>query len=156
MLTMNADYINFFLIAASRVLKDMVGLTTQVGKPYLKDTVFDKDSLIVMLGVTGEMTGQVILDFNQSCALDLASKMCNMQFDELSELGESAICELCNMILGNTATVFSTKGYEIDITPPVVYRGGMTIKNNSVKNICIPLYYETDKKIEINVAIDTK
>lgn len=155
MAMMNADYINFFLIAASKVLKDMVGVTTRVGKPCLKDTVFDKDSLLVMLGVTGEMTGQVILDFSQSSAIDLASRMCNMQLNELNELGESAICELCNMILGNTATVFSTKGYTIDITPPVLCKGGMTMKNKFATNICIPLYYDEEKKIEINVAIKT-
>lgn len=149
----NADYINPFLIAATKVLKDMVFIDAKVGRPYTKEAVFGEKSLLIMLGVTGEMTGQVILDFDNSVALDIASKMCMTQLAELNEFAESAISELCNMILGNTATVFSTKGIEIDITPPTICRGTVSFKNNYAVNICIPLNYSDDKKIEINVAI---
>lgn len=149
----NADYINPFLIAAKKVLKDMVFLDAKLGKPYTKEAVFGDKNLLIMLGITGEMTGQVILSFENSIALDVASKMCMMQLPALDELAESAICELCNMILGNTATVFSTKGIGIDITPPTMCKGTVTFKNNYAANICIPLIYEDDKVIEINVAI---
>lgn len=149
----NADYINPFLIAATKVLKDMVFLNAKIGKPYMKEAVFGDKNLLIMLGVTGEMSGQVIISFEKSIALDVASKMCMMQFSALDELAESAIGELCNMILGNTATVFSTKGIEIDITPPTMCKGTVTFTNNYAANICIPLIYEEDKVIEINVAI---
>ena len=58
------------------------------GKPYLKDTDFKDDSLLVMLGVIGEMKGQVILDFSHEVALDIASKMCMMPMTELNELAK--------------------------------------------------------------------
>ncbi|MDD5936826.1 MAG: chemotaxis protein CheX [Clostridiales bacterium] len=149
----NVEYINPFLVAASKVLKDMVFIDVKVGKPYTKEAVFGDKSLLIMLGVTGEMTGQVILTFDNDVALDVASKMCMMQLPALDELAESAISELCNMILGNTATVFSTKGIAIDITPPTICKGTVMFTNNYAANICIPLIYEDDKKIEINVAI---
>ena len=98
------DYINPFLIAATKVLKDMLFIDVKIGKPYLKETIVERGSLLIMLGVTGEMTGQVILQFQNFIALELASKMCMMQLDELNELAMSAICVLGNMILGNTAT----------------------------------------------------
>ncbi len=153
MTAINAEYINPFLIAATKVLKDMVFIDTKVGKPYTREAVFGNKSLLIMLGVTGEMTGQVILSFDNEVALDLASKMCMMQLPLLDELAESAISELCNMILGNTATVFSTKGIAIDITPPTMCKGTVTFKNNYAANICIPLIYEDVKKIEIHIAI---
>ena len=149
----NADYINPFLIASTKVLKDMVFIDAKVGKPYVKDTAFSQDSMLIMLGVTGEMKGQVILHFPHAVALDIASKMCMMPMTELNELAQSAICELCNMILGNTATVFSTKGIVIDITPPTMCQGAVTFSNNYSANICVPLIYEGDKSIEINVSI---
>ncbi len=149
----SADYINPFLIAATKVLKDVVKVDTKIDKPYTKDAVFGNQSLLIMLGVTGEMSGQVILSFDNSVALDIASKMCMMQLSELDALAESAISELCNMVLGNTATVFSTKGIEIDITPPTICKGTVTFKNDYAANICVPLVYEESKKIEINIAI---
>jgi chemotaxis protein CheX len=131
----------------------MVFVDTKIGKPYMKEAVFGEKSLLIMLGVTGEMTGQVILSFENSIALDVASKMCMMQLPTLDELAESAISELCNMILGNTATVFSTKGIGIDITPPTMCKGTVSFSNHYAANICIPLEYEEGKKIEINIAI---
>lgn len=131
----------------------MVFVDAKVGKPYTKEAVVGEQSLLVMLGVTGAMTGQVILSFPEDIALDVASRMCMMQLPQLDELAESAISELCNMILGNTATVFSNNGVAIDITPPTICKGTVMFKNNYAANICIPMSYDEDKQIEINVAI---
>ena len=152
MAAVNADYINPFLLASTKVLKDMVMLDAKLGKPYLNNNLtFSADSLLIMLGVTGEMKGQVILCFRNDVALDLASKMCMMPLTEMSDLAQSAICELCNMILGNAATVFSTKG--IDITPPTTCQGDVSFSTDYAANICVPIIYENDKTIEINVSI---
>lgn len=153
MAAINVEYINPFLIAASRVLKDMVSLETKVGKPYTKEAVKGENSLLIMVGLTGEMSGQVILSFENSVALDIASRMCMMELTNLDDLAESALSELCNMILGNTATVFSTKGIGIDITPPTICKGSVTLTNNYAANICVPLEYSDGKNIEINIAI---
>ncbi len=153
MAEMNADYINPFLLAATKVLKDMMMLDAKIGKPHLNDLKFDDSSVLIMLGITGEMKGKVILDFKHAVALDIASKMCMMPITEMSELAQSAVCELCNMILGNAATVFSTKGIGIDITPPTVCQGNVSFSSAPATNICIPIIYEEDKTIEINVSI---
>ena len=152
MATLNADYINPFLIASTKVLKDMVFVEAKLGKPFLNTLKFDEGSLLIMLGITGEIKGQVILRFRNDIALDIASKMCMMPMTELNELAQSAICELCNMILGNAATVFSTNGVGIDITPPTVCRGNVLFSSDAA-NICVPVVYEEEKTIEINVSL---
>ncbi len=152
MATLNADYINPFLIASTKVLKDMVFVEAKLGKPFLNTLKFDDGSLLIMLGITGEIKGQVILRFRNDIALDIASKMCMMPMTELNELAQSAICELCNMILGNAATVFSTNGVGIDITPPTVCRGNVLFSSDAA-NICVPVVYEEEKTIEINVSL---
>lgn len=151
--TINADYINPFLIASTKVLKDVVFIDAKIGKPFLKSTEFNGQSLQILLGVTGKIKGQVILSFEYTVALDVASKMCMTQMSELNEFAQSAVCELGNMILGNTATVFSTKGIDIDITPPTICNGPVTFTSNHAANICIPLIYEDNKVIELNVAM---
>ncbi|MDF2541898.1 MAG: hypothetical protein K0S47_1616 [Herbinix sp.] len=150
---MNVEHINPFLLASTKILKDMCYVEAKVGKPYIKELEFNNDSLIIMIGVTGEMKGQVIIAFENRVACDIASKMCMMSVTQMDELAMSAIGELGNMILGNTATIFSTKGIEIDITPPTIGTGTMTFKHKYAQNICIPLDYEDDKRIEINISI---
>lgn len=149
---LNAEHINPFLIAATKILKDMCFVDAKIGKPYVKDTEFKNDTLIIMIGITGEIRGQVMIAFTSKVACDIASKMIMMPVSQLDELSTSAICELGNMILGNTATIFSTKGIGIDITPPTICHGNVSFSNNYSKNICIPLNYD-DNIIEINVAV---
>ena len=57
------------------------------------------------------------------------------------------------MFIGNAATVFSTQGIIIDITPPTLIRGDILFSTQFSSNIVIPLTYEGDKLIEIHVAV---
>lgn len=153
MTTVKADYINPFLMASVKVIKDACRLDITLGKPGLKSTEFKDDELLILMGVTGEMRGQVILAFPNDGALKIASAMCMMQLPELNELAQSAVSELCNMILGNTATLFSVNGIAIDITPPTVCTGNVTFSSSYAANICIPMFCDGVKLFEINVAI---
>ena len=148
---LSADFVNPFLISATKILKDMCFVDTKIGKPYIRDNI-DNDSVIIMLGISGQLRGQVVILLNQLAACDIASRMIMMPVSEIDELSGSAICELGNMILGNAATVFSTKGLSIDITPPSLCIGKMAFMNAS-KSICVPLSYDDNKLIELNIGI---
>jgi chemotaxis protein CheX len=150
---LNSDHINPFLIAATKVLKDMCAVNLQIGKPYIKNTEFTQGTLIIMIGITGEIRGQAMIAFPYGVACEIASKMICMPVTVLDELSTSAICELGNMIMGNTATIFSTKGIGIDITPPTLCTGNVSFSNNYSQNICVPLHYDGGGSIEINIAI---
>lgn len=152
MASINVEHINPFLIASSKVLKEMCYIDAKIGKPYIKNPAFFSDTLLILIGFTGEMRGQAMIAFENAVACDIASKMIMMPITEMDELAKSAICELGNMIMGNTATIFSTKGIAIDITPPTVGTGTVSFSTTYASNICIPLEYE-GKIIEINIAI---
>lgn len=153
MANVNVEHINPFLMASTKILKEMCFIDATIGKPYIKNPAFFEDTLIILIGFTGEMRGQAMVAFENSVSCDIASKMMMMPVAEMDELAKSAICELGNMIMGNTATIFSTKGIAIDITPPTVANGSMSFTTNYASNICIPLTYEGNKLIEINIAI---
>ena len=57
----NVDYINPFLMAATGIIKDICQIDMKIGKPYVKETAFADDSVIIMIGITGEMRGQVMI-----------------------------------------------------------------------------------------------
>ena len=152
-MAINVEYINPFLMAATSIIKDICQIELKVGKPYVKETSFASDSVIIMIGVTGEMRGSVMIALSYNKALEIASNMMmGMPVTELDEMSTSAISELGNMIMGNAATIQSTKGIGIDITPPTLCRGNLTITQSYTKNICIPLSGD-DITIELDVAV---
>lgn len=153
MTTINVDHINPFLMASSKILKEMCFIEPKIGKPYIKEPIFLDNTLIIIIGFTGKMKGQVMIAFEHDIACDIASRMIMMPITEMDELAKSAISELGNMILGNAATIFSNNDIIIDITPPTVGTGTMSFTHTYAKNICVPFEYENGKKIEVNIAI---
>lgn len=153
MASINAEHINVFLMATSKILQDMCGYNPKIGKPSVKNCDFMDDTLVIMIGVTGEMKGQVMLSFEDSVACDIAGKMMMMPVQQLDEVSTSAICELGNMIMGNASTVFSVEGIGIDITPPTVCKGNVMFKGVAA-NLSIPVFYDGDtKKIDLNLSV---
>lgn len=153
---MKIEHIQPFLTSANTVLSMTCQTTFTAGKPYVKSNEFNNDNIVICVGVTGQLYGQVLLSFGSDTALDVASKMCMMPVTELNEFSMSALSELGNMILGNAATIFSTQNILIDITPPTLVRGFFRIDNAYAQNICIPLYMANGKTIELDVAIKQK
>lgn len=152
MATLNAEHINPFLMAAKKVLQDMCFVDASMHKPSLKEAKFDPDTWVIMIGVTGEMRGQVIMAMSEKSACGIASKMCMTDVKEIDEFAASALSELGNMVMGNAATVFSSNGIGIDITPPTLSHGHVSFTNTYAKNLCVPLSFE-DTTVELYLAL---
>jgi len=154
MANINVEYINPFISAAQTVLKDFCHIESTMGRPYLKQATYEGDILAVIVGITGVLRGQVILTMENKTACDIASHMMmGMPVPELNDMAKSAVSELSNMILGNAATIFSTKNIALDITPPTITQGtNLSFSVSDSKTICVPLEYETHS-FEINIAI---
>lgn len=152
MATLNAEHINPFLMAAKKVLQDMCFVEVSVQKPTLKEASFGGDVWLIMIGVTGEMRGQVIMSMTEKDACDITSKMCMMEVSVIDDFAASALSELGNMIMGNAATVFSSNGIGIDITPPTLSHGEVSFTNMFAKSLCIPLAFN-DTSIDMYLAI---
>jgi len=149
----SANQVNPFLIAATTILKQVCQIDAKVGKPSLEGTKGKNNTIAINICVTGEMQGQAMIAFEHEIACDIASRMCMMPITEMDDLSKSAICELGNMIVGNAATVFSTQGTIIDITPPTLVNGDVLFSPVYNHSICVPVVYEDNKIIEIHVAV---
>lgn len=155
MASLNAEHINPFLMAAKRVLRDVCFVEVSVQKPVLKAASFDEGSWVILVGVTGEMRGQVLIAMTNENACNIASKMCMMEVTRIDDFAASALSELGNMIMGNAATVFSSNGIGIDITPPALSNGEVSFTSCYAKSICVPLQL-LDGEIDIFLALKTE
>ena len=155
-MSVSVEMINPFISAAQSVLRDMAQMSTKTGKPYLKNPEYEGHVISIIVGITGEMRGQVILSLEEPIACQIASAMMmGMPVTELNDMAKSAVSELSNMILGNAATIFSTKGISVDITPPNLVSGSnLSFTVSDSKTICVPLNDDEDNTIiELNIAI---
>ena len=151
---MKAEYINPFIEASMNIVHQTTGFSPKLGNIFVKEEPYTKENLVVLIGLTGQIMGIAVITFNRFTALRIASSMMmGMPVEELDEIAKSAIGELCNMILGNTATIFSQKGIEIDITPPTIFIGDniqMSVHRSVV--VCVPLILEDGNQIHIDIS----
>jgi chemotaxis protein CheX len=152
---MKAEYINPFIEAANTVFKTLLGVDTKLGKVYLKTSPFLVGDMIIMIGVVGEIRGQVCLELTFETAQKIVSTMMGgLVIDDMNEIAKSAIAELGNMIMGNTCTIFSRNNIHIDITPPTILSGDKIKISNKTATIGIPLYLADYGNVNINVTAE--
>jgi len=153
---MKVEYINPFIEGSRNVITQILGTEPSVGKPFIKTTPYASENVVTFIGITGEIRGNVVVSFSRSTAFAIASAMMGgMPVQELDDLTKSCIGELGNMILGNTASIFSRNKINIDITPPTVLTGD-NLQFSPTKGVvaCIPLNLNNGASMEIDITYE--
>ncbi len=155
MAAIKAEHLNPFLISAKQVLQQVCNVDVQFG-PISKDDFFvSGEPLFIMLGITGEITGQVCMVMGNETAMDVASRMMmGMPITELDDMAKSALSELGNMMMGNAATLLSNNNILIDITPPTLLVGSAILSSPEMAVIKVPLIYQ-DYQIQLSFLLKT-
>jgi chemotaxis protein CheX len=154
---MKIEFINPFIKAATMVLKTAAQIESQKGALKLRKTSFASDEITAIIGIVGDIEGQVIYTLSESDAMKFASAMMmGMPVTEFDEMAKSAISELCNMITGNASTDLAAQGFKCNISPPTILTGGkVEISTIKIPIISIPLSSDNGN-FEINVALRSK
>lgn len=140
MKALDVKHINPFLQATLNIMDTIAGMKLAVGKPAVAKLEFPNDTFILQVGVTGALKGQVLLAMTENNAKAIASKMMmGMPVETLDEMASSALCELSNMIMGSTATLFSTQKIAMDITPPISLHGNNMKLQTDIQALKIPM-----------------
>lgn len=147
-------HINPFLQSSITIVESVTTVKMTVGKPEKTDFAFKDMTYAIQVGVVGEMKGQVIIAIKEDNAKDIASRMMfGMPVAELDEMACSALNELSNMIMGNTATIFSTLGILIDITPPLAVHGADLQLKSDIEGLKVPLMKDGQEYIGLYICV---
>lgn len=111
-----------FQNAVRDVCKQMLDVSAEVG-PH-NSTGHSSDIINVMVGFTGDYSGETYYIFPRTTALEIVKSMSGMEIDEIDEFVTSALSEISNIISGNAMTGFSEIAIACDILPPKLVDGG--------------------------------
>lgn len=146
MAAIRAEQINPFLMSTRQVMQQVCNIEVKFGKIEKSDFKLDGDPMLIMLGITGELSGQACFVMSIDIAKKIASRMMmGMPVDTFDEMARSAISELGNMVMGNAATILSNSNVLIDITPPTLITGTTSIESPDSTMFKVPILYEDYK-----------
>lgn len=136
---MNANHVNAVCRATKSILSTHFGLEVTIMKPSVSKTAVPSDDVSVVLGVNGQLTGQIICSISEDTAKKIVGAMMGgLTIETIDEMGWSAIQEFGNWVAGSTAVELSKENCLIDVTPPVVNEGESTFRSG-ITFITIPL-----------------
>ena len=124
---MKQEFVNPFLSSAKLVWEKELGMSVELTSASAVDTRFLTEDVTASIGLSGELVGTVLYGFPTPTTREIMNVMVGEEVDAESELAQSALGELANMVAGNAATLLSNAGYTCDITPPIIISAAGTI-----------------------------
>ncbi|WP_445493055.1 chemotaxis protein CheX [Niallia sp. 03133] len=133
-------------------VKGVLPFDISIDKPVLIPAPFTQQSLGVLIGLTGDFRGRIIIDGNEQVFGKLGEAMFGMALE--GDMLESFSGELGNMIAGNLSTFVSKNGIEMDITPPTVLVGE-TKMYGFTKALRLPISLHTVGELTIILMLES-
>ena len=153
-MSINAEFVNPFLEAASAVFKSILDVDLRRGKLVIKESPIPSLDVSIIIGITGGVTGEVVY----SMGFVMVEKIANTLMPGLSEEQikseyKDIIGELANMITGNAMNLFASSGTSIEITTPTVVEGS-NVKISMIKQTTLGInLYSPMGQLEMNIAL---
>lgn len=125
------------------------GTSVRNGNAYEKN-------VIIVIGLTGQVRGNVSVSMDEAYAKGIASKMMGgMPVADFDDLAQSAVRELVNMTMGRVATLFEKEGKILDITPPTLMMGENLKLSNQISPTLVISLDEPNQKgaIDLDIAV---
>lgn len=127
----------------------------RIGKMGAKGKDLVDTGVIIILGIVGDVKGNVVYTLSVDSAKRIASTMMmGMPIEQFDDMAKSALQELTNMLTANAATFFSNIGITIDISTPTLLQGeNISIKMNSEPVLCVQLLAD-DITVDANISFE--
>ncbi len=152
---MKAEFVNPFASAVVMVFQKEFGMNVMRDSLAIHQGPLTGADVNTIIGVTGQLEGQVIYTFDERVAVRIASALMGEPVESLDELAKSAVAELGNIITGNAAIGLSENGYDCVLTPPTLLTGKELIVTTFSPVLNIP--FSTDfGAVKVHVALREK
>jgi len=151
---MDVNYINPILSSFANVLPQLGLAKVEKKGISLKSRFIESPGVVIIVGIVGDIKGNVIYGLSVEDAKKIASAMMmGMPVNDFDELAQSAISELTNMLTANVATNFSNDNININISTPTLVHGKFTANATTDKVVCVTMDVE-GMAIEVNISME--
>ena len=152
---MDVKHINAFITGLIEV-SGMLGINslsrTSLNK---REQLKTKNEVNIIIGLVGDIKGNVVLSMQEKTAMNIASKMMGgLPVNEFDLMPKSALCELTNMVSGRSVSELEKIGVTTNITPPTLIHGHNLISLISQVETLVVKFTAEEGVIELNIAME--
>lgn len=139
------------------IFNEVAGIPLQVAGTTLKENSLSTKSVVIILGITEDLRGNVAMNIDIEGAKKVASQMMGgMPVAEFDDIAKSAVSELGNMVMGRVCTEFASQGIRVDITPPSLLTGD-NIQLTFSKLPLLSIKFKADEvEVDFDISVHAK
>ena len=149
---MDATYIRPFISSIQNVFSTMLQLPVTVGEPRLKRGEERENDVSGIIGMSGDVTGNVVLSFRQDTAEAVVALFCGQKLALSSPDFADAIGELVNMVSGGAKALFKDRKVSISCPSVVIGPNHQVQRPSDIPCVVIPCTTDCGEvRIEVSI-----
>src|ERR1700681_2234643 len=117
---MRMELIQPFINAADAVFAESLQAPTKIVDLSMDEETYRRKGVAALIAIKGDIEGRVILDLSPEVALKVASHLAGTELPASEQLASETVCEVPNMVIGNSVTLLNDQGFRFKVFPPEI------------------------------------
>ena len=118
---MRMELIQPFINAADAVFAESLEGPTKIVDLEMDEDAYRRKGVAALISIKGDIEGRVILDLSPEVALKVASQLAGVEVEASEQVVKETVCEMANMVIGNSVTLLNDQGFHFKVFPPEVH-----------------------------------
>jgi chemotaxis protein CheX len=118
---MRMELIQPFINAADAVFSDLLQSSAKIIDLTMDEDTYRRKGVAALIAIKGDIEGRVILDLSPEVAVKVASHLAGSELTASQQLVHETVCELANMVIGNSVTLLNDQGFRFKVFPPEIH-----------------------------------
>jgi len=150
---MRMDLIQPFINAADAVFAESLQGPTKIGDLVMEEGAYRRKGIAALIAIKGDIEGRIILDLSPEVAYKVASVLTGGEVAGNEQTAGETVCELANMVIGNSVTLLNDQGYTFKVFPPEVHTSDEGLAGSSDTEAMVLAIETTCGNIFLNIAM---
>jgi chemotaxis protein CheX len=147
------ELIQPFISAADAVFAESLQAPTKIVDLSMDEDTYRRKGVAALICIKGDIEGRVILDLSPEVAVRIASRLAGAAIPESEQVVRETVCELANMVIGNSVTLLNDQGFHFKVVPPEIHMSEQGLAG-SIDTEAMVLCIETPcGEIFLNIAM---
>ena len=118
---MNMELIQPFINSVDAVLSETMRCSPRMADVTMEEGSYQRTGIAAQVVLSGEIEGRIILDMDAAAAGQAASDFSEITGAPTDEIIREIVCELTNMVIGNSVTQLNDRGFKFRVHPPELF-----------------------------------
>ncbi len=150
---MRMDLIQPFINAADAVFAESLQGPTKIGDLLMEEGAYHRKGVAALIVIKGDIEGRIILDLETEVALKVAAILTGGEVVGNEQTVRETVCELANMVIGNSVTLLNDQGYRFKVFPPEIHANDQGLAGSRDTEAMVLAIETTCGNIFLNIAM---